>query len=380
MLDDDRAVLLPVATRGLGAESGTLPIPLSELYLKTSVIENAEAITVGDTTRETLPPGTRHLIDQAATDIRALALLPLVSRSLTDGVLSLTWSRPQQWSGDDVVFLATLCHQLAVGLAEARLRRELIDTNERLTLAQRASGAGTWDWDLTSGRLEWSPELYRLFGLDPSLPASFDLWNDLLHPDDREAANERLDRALRDHAPLDSEFRFIRPDGDLRWITALGHAVYADGEIPVRMTGICVDVTRRRVAEEEQRQTEARTVFALDNMHAGTWALDLVDHTASRSLQHDRIFGYDELLPEWTYEMFLDHVMPEDRQAVAGAFDTALATHGTWEFECRITRVDGETRWIWAAGRHETNAAGHPHPRRHRPGHHRAQDRRAGAR
>ena len=63
-----------------------------------------------------------------------------------------------------------------------------------------------------------------------------------------------------------------------------------------------------------------RLRFALETSHTGAWDLDLVDHTAYRSLEHDRIFGYSELLQKWTYEMFLEHVLPEDRAMVEKIF------------------------------------------------------------
>ncbi len=106
------------------------------------------------------------------------------------------------------------------------------------------------------------------------------------------------------------------------------------------------------------RDSEERQRFALETSHTGAWDLDLVDHAAHRSLEHDRIFGYERLLPQWTYETFLDHVVPEDRAAVDTKFRQATATRSDWSFECRIRRVDGEVRWIWAAGRHREDAAG----------------------
>ena len=109
-----------------------------------------------------------------------------------------------------------------------------------------------------------------------------------------------------------------------------------------------------------QRAAEQRLRSLLATIQIGAWDLDLVDHTASRSLEHDRIFGYAELLPQWTYEMFLDHVLPEDRAMVDGKFRRAMETQGDWDTECRIRRADGQVRWIWAVGRHRPNAAGIP--------------------
>ncbi len=123
--------------------------------------------------------------------------------------------------------------------------------------------------------------------------------------------------------------------------------------------------TRLRVAREQAdtaeaavRLNEERLRFALETSHTGAWDLDLADHTAYRSIEHDRIFGYAKLLPQWTYEIFLAHVLPEDRATVEGKFRHATELQSDWDFECRIRRADGEVRWIWAAGRHRIDADG----------------------
>ena len=118
------------------------------------------------------------------------------------------------------------------------------------------------------------------------------------------------------------------------------------------------DVTERKHLAEQLRSAEERTRFALDTVGVGAWDLDLTDHTAYRTLGHDRIFGYDALLPQWTYEMFLEHVWPDDRAEVDRRFREAIAAQGDWSLDCRIRRADGELRWIWAAGRHRIDDTG----------------------
>ena len=112
------------------------------------------------------------------------------------------------------------------------------------------------------------------------------------------------------------------------------------------------EIAERGRMEEALRESEERLRFALETSHTGAWDLDLVDHTTFRSLEHDRIFGYAELLPQWTYEMFLEHVLPEDRAMVSAKFQRAVDSQSDWSFECRIRRTDGQVRWIWAAGHH----------------------------
>jgi PAS domain S-box-containing protein len=146
----------------------------------------------------------------------------------------------------------------------------LKQVNDRLDLAQRAAGAGVWDWNVTTNRIEWSSELFDLFGLDPQKSAaSFEVWNSVLHPEDEEIANFRIDQALKEHTNLNSVYRIIRPDGQIRWINALGQGIYNDQARPVRMIGICVDITERKQAEEALRDSEKKYRSLFENMLDG---------------------------------------------------------------------------------------------------------------
>ena len=118
------------------------------------------------------------------------------------------------------------------------------------------------------------------------------------------------------------------------------------------------DITTRRQAESAVRESQRRLSFALQQSHTGGWELDLVDHTSHRTPEHDRIFGYDTLLPEWTYEIFLEHVIPEDRPEVDRSFRAATTAQSDWNLECRIRRKDGAVRWIMAAGGHQRDESG----------------------
>jgi PAS domain S-box-containing protein len=132
-----------------------------------------------------------------------------------------------------------------------RAELALLEADEMLAVAQDAAGAGFWSWDVPSGRLTWTPAFHRLFGLPRDAPASFDTWRAALHPDDVEAAEARITQAMQDHQPLYNEYRVVLPDGSVRWIGARGTATYGEDGEPLRMAGICIDISEKKRREEE---------------------------------------------------------------------------------------------------------------------------------
>jgi PAS domain S-box-containing protein len=135
----------------------------------------------------------------------------------------------------------------------ARRRREELLTidRDRIALAERAAGAGAWDWNMTTQQLYWTEAMFRLLGLDPAnAEASFDIWRSVVHPDDVGSAERHMIRAVADRKPLFSRYRIIRADGEERWIDVHGDTEYDEAGKPRRMSGICFDVT------EEQKLTD----------------------------------------------------------------------------------------------------------------------------
>ena len=97
-------------------------------------------------------------------------------------------------------------------------------------------------------------------------------------------------------------------------------------------------------------RAEARLRFALDAASLGIWELDMTSGQAWRSPRHDMIFGYTEPVEDWTFEIFMTHVLPQYRDSVRQRFETGIANREPYRFECRIHRVDGRIRWIAAEG------------------------------
>ena len=119
-----------------------------------------------------------------------------------------------------------------------------------------------------------------------------------------------------------------------------------------------IDVTERKTIEGRLRESEARLRFALDAAGLGQW--ELLGDDAQHSLRHDRIFGYDEPIPDWSYECFLGHVVADDRARVEAAFREATSHVGVLDVECRIRRRDGAIRHIWIRASGQRDSDGTP--------------------
>ncbi len=104
--------------------------------------------------------------------------------------------------------------------------------------------------------------------------------------------------------------------------------------------------------EEELTLSPKKLKLTLNAAHIGYWSINLKTHKIDHSLLHDQIFGYPSLLSEWTYEMFLNRLHPDDLIKVDKAFKATIKEKKHWEYEFRIHRADDSTlRWIWASGR-----------------------------
>ena len=182
---------------------------------------------------------------------------------------------------------------------------------------------------------------------------------ELIHRDDVARLMTKLgERAAGKSQGEAVGYRGVRKDGSIVHLEAYATLIEYQGNPAVM--GTLIDVTERKRAAERLRENEEFLSFALDTAKIGVWELDLTDMSAHRSTQHDQIFGYDSILPSCTYELFLEHVLPEDRTAVDQCFRDAYATHNDINTEYRITSRTGDTRWLWTAGRHRLDEHGRP--------------------
>ena len=171
--------------------------------------------------------------------------------------------------------------------------QELEGVAARLRLAAEAGRLGTWEWELPSRRVLWSPEIERIHGLElGTFPGTFEAYQADLHPEDRERILAQVEDTIANRTPYLIEYRIIRPDNEVRWIEARGQMFLgADGQ-PERVVGICMDITeRKRVeatlleAERVSRERAEELTHLTDVLKRMNAELDAFAYAASHDLR-----------------------------------------------------------------------------------------------
>ena len=138
----------------------------------------------------------------------------------------------------------------------ARNAQELQRSEFYLSEGQRLSHTGSWAFD-SAGFDYWSPELFRIYGLDPASKApTLQEYLELLHPEDREFMANLIKRILVDASPFDATKRIVRPDGEVRYIRCVGAPVVENQKLK-KYIGSALDVTEQEIATQELRRREA---------------------------------------------------------------------------------------------------------------------------
>ncbi|MBR0995320.1 PAS domain-containing protein [Bradyrhizobium japonicum] len=145
---------------------------------------------------------------------------------------------------------------------------KLRESEQRRSMAIAAGKMGSWDWDWISGDWMWDEGQYRIFGVSPDSfavnPANVQA---LLHPDDVEQLRKAIAEFNKGTRAYETEFRILRPDGEVRWCVGTAAATVDDSGRVVRVSGVTVDITERKRAEERQnllaREVDHRAKNAL---------------------------------------------------------------------------------------------------------------------
>ncbi|MDD9942178.1 MAG: PAS domain S-box protein [Myxococcales bacterium] len=146
--------------------------------------------------------------------------------------------------------------------ARQRTRHALRISEERLRRAQRVAQVGFWDWNIATGELYWSDEIFAIFGINRSMfAATYDSFVEAVHPEDRSLVQQAVDSSINDGAPYSVDHRVIRPSGEVRYVLEQGEVTRDVAGTPIRMLGTVHDVTERRALEQKLLHSQKMEAF-----------------------------------------------------------------------------------------------------------------------
>jgi formate hydrogenlyase transcriptional activator len=236
---------------------------------------------------------------------------------------------------------------------QRRAEESLRESESYLAEAQELSHTGSWAWNPNPNQdiRYWSDECYRVLGFDPAGPVPrFEEFFQKIHPDDQAASREVFEKAIRDKADFELDYRIIHPDKGVRDIHVVGRAVLDRSGDLHEFVGTVIDITERKAAEGKIREQEAELRQMLDltpqqvavfgpggeRLYANRVALDYV----GLSLEEWQQTAGGFFRPGW-------FIHPDDRERAARAYSYGSRSGGSaYELELRVQGADGSYRWF----------------------------------
>jgi PAS domain S-box-containing protein len=242
----------------------------------------------------------------------------------------------------DILRAAQTAQQLRIG--EAALR----ESEERMSLAAEAGNLGLWVRNIQRDQLWMTKQGRALFGFAKSEALDFTRFLKAVHIDDRQRIEHEVSHALAGGGDYESEYRIVRPDGEVRWIAGLGRVEFDHDGKPICMRGVARDITNRKQAEDALKESEARFRTVANAAPVMIWmsGLDKLCNFFNKGwLDFTGRTMEQELGNGWT-----DGVQAEDLEQCLEVYGNSFDARQLFTIEYRLRRNDGEYRWVLDSG------------------------------
>ncbi|MBE9210987.1 PAS domain-containing protein [Nostoc sp. LEGE 06077] len=269
-----------------------------------------------------------------------------VERAFAVGAIDYI-TKPIQW----VVLSHRIRHLLAASRAIKQLRQQSQQAQlqeAQIKIALEAARMGTWDWDIITNQVIWSDNKEILFGLEPgTFDGQYETFLNCIHPQDRDFVNISVMQAVQTDAEYDKEFRIVLADGSIRWLVSKGLVFRNAAGEPVRMSGIVIDITKRKQAEAELRQSEERFQIITRATNDVIWDWDLLTDQVWWNQGVQTLFGYSLAQLNADLSWWYERIHPEDQQRIeTDMWDAMNRGQQFWSNEYRFRCYDNSYAYI----------------------------------
>jgi PAS domain S-box-containing protein len=237
--------------------------------------------------------------------------------------------------------------------SEAALRR----SEAYLAEAQKLSHTGSFGWDVSSGKICWSPETFRIFEYAPAPKVTIEMVLQRTHPEDRSAALQLIERVSRERKAWDFEHRLLMPDGSIKHLRVMGHPS-KDESGCFEFVGAITDITERKRTEEMLQQTDYYLTEGERLTHTGSYAWNATSGLVHVSGELKRIFGFDPDQPAPPHEAFRERVHPDDLAMFDALGERSMREGADLDWVYRIVLPGGTLKYLHVVARPVFSASG----------------------
>jgi PAS domain S-box-containing protein len=243
--------------------------------------------------------------------------------------------------------------------AQKETELALRESRAQLEEAQHLARLGNWSFDLATGKVSWSKEIFPMVNRDPDhyTPTQQSFYSEIVHPDDVEKVQRAQQRAIESNEPQSVDHRSLWTDGTVRWMHLEGYAERDAHGKPLALVGTVQDITERKQTELALEESRRRLEEAQSLARLGYWTANLTTGELQWSEEIYRIFGLDPAHFTPTVEAFDEAVHPGDVELVNESERLAAET-GIHDVVHRIVRPDGEVRHVHELARAEISPEG----------------------
>jgi PAS domain S-box-containing protein len=231
--------------------------------------------------------------------------------------------------------------------------KALRESENRFSLSMDATSDGLWDWEIPTSKIYFSPGYYRMLGYEPNeFEPTFDSWKNLLHPDDIGAAiSNNMDCLNNITQNIHVEFRMKAMDGSWRWILGRGKAVERDAQgKALRMIGTNVDISQRKLAEEDLVRKDNLLNITGSTAKVGGWEIDTETLTLHWSEEVYRIHELElNFVPN--IDAGINFYAPNSRPTIIDAVTRAIKFGDSFDLELEFITSKGNRKWVHSIGR-----------------------------
>lgn len=223
------------------------------------------------------------------------------------------------------------------------LEAKATERSRALEAAQALTHLGSWEFDIASGSISWSDELYRIYGLKPQeRPITFEDFMSMIHPGDRNRVSSVINASFESGKPFGFEHRVVLPNGAVRTLYGMGKVVTDKHGKPLRMVGTSQDITERKAGELALTQSDERFRTVTKATHDLVYDLDLETEAIwfNEALQTE--YGYAKGKAGNSLRWWVSRIHPDDAMLVEEQIYQLVKTRQqTWQAEYRFQKADG---------------------------------------